>query len=128
MSPTKRNVSEAEMRILNVLWEHGPATAREVRERLLAKTKLAYSTVITLLQRLEIKGAVTHTKSERGKAFIFHPVMKPEQVRQRALASVIKHYFDNDPVPLFSTLVKTNPLSKEVIKQLRDILDEASGK
>ncbi|MBI1388463.1 MAG: MarR family transcriptional regulator [bacterium] len=127
MSPMKKNVSEAEMRILNVLWEHGPATAREVREQLKAKANLAYSTVITLLQRLEVKGAVTHTKSERGKAFVFHPVTKPEQVRERALGSLIKNYFDDDPVPLFSTLVRSKPLSEKEIKQLRSILEEAEA-
>jgi len=96
-------VTQAELEILDVLWQHGAGTARHVMEHL-SRKKVAYSTVITLLQRMEAKGAV---KSRKGD-----------------VKSLLKEYFQNDPLTVFSTLVETKKLKAEEIEQMRALLDE----
>ncbi|RJP26480.1 MAG: BlaI/MecI/CopY family transcriptional regulator [Candidatus Omnitrophota bacterium] len=118
------SVSEAEMEILRVLWERGPSTAKQVREHLPRRDDPAYSTVITLLQRMEAKGSVGHEKSGQGKAFVFHTLLKPEQVRKQAVRSLVKRYFENDPIPVFAALVESKKLSGDEIRQLQDMLDD----
>ena len=124
MTKKSINLSGAELEIMRVLWKLGPATAKDVQSRMPKGKDPAYSTVITLLQRMEAKGAVTHTKSGQGKAFVFHPALKPEQARKLALRTGVKRYFQNDPVPVFATLVENRKLKPDEIEQLRDILNK----
>ncbi len=124
MAKEQVNISEAEMEILQVLWEHGPITARQVLEKTPKGRNPAYSTIITLLQRMEAKGVVRHTRSDKGKAFVFHAEIKPEQVRKNAVRSLLKRYFQDDPLTVFSTLVRTQKLNAEEIQKLRAMLDE----
>ncbi len=121
--PQQIRVTQSELEILDVLWKYGPSTARQVLERLTRK-KVAYSTVITLLQRMEMKDAVTSRKADVGKAFVFEAAVKPQQVRKQAVKSLLKDYFQNDPLNVFSTLVETKKLKAEEIEQMRAMLDE----
>ncbi len=124
----KYRVSSAEMDILRILWENGPLTAKQVREKLPRHDEVAYSTVITTLQRMEAKGTVGHEKSGQGKSFLFSPQVKPEQVRKQAVRTLLHKYFDNDPIPVFATLVDTKKLKQNEIEQLKAMLDEISQK
>lgn len=121
------SVPSSELKVLNVLWENGPSTAREVWDRLQPTDQYAYSTVITLLRRLEEKGAVRHAKSNRGKAFIFHPILKREQARNRAVRAVMKRYFEDNPASLVAALVDSRNLTPEDIAELRALLDRAAN-
>lgn len=127
MNEKQKKLTDAELEILHILTRLKSATAQQVRENLPREKPVAYSTVITLLQRMEAKGYVTHGKGEKGKAFIFHPALPPDQVRRKAMQSLIDRYFENNPIPLFTTLVETRGLSRDEIDELRAMLDQIEG-
>ena len=121
----KKLLSDAEIQILQVLSRIGPATAHTVRENLTDGDKTAYSTVITLLQRMEAKGHVTHCKAEKGKAFLFEAKIDTGELRENAVQSLVLRHFHNNPIPLLTTLVETRGLTREEIRELRELLDRA---
>jgi len=120
-------LTDSEMELMDILWQQGPHTARQVMEKLSHK-QLAYSTIITLLQRMENKGALTSRKGDVGKALIFEPAVKPGQVQKQAVKSLLQRYFQNDPITVFSTLVETKKLKPGEIEQIRSMLDEMENR
>ncbi len=69
-------LTEAELRIMNVLWDRGSATVHEVLEALPAKPALAYNSVLTIIRILEKKGYVKHVKDKR--AHVYTPASRPQ--------------------------------------------------
>jgi predicted transcriptional regulator len=125
MKKEKPEMTPFELELMQVLWQKGPSTARQVQEYLSQDKKRAYTTVITMLQLMENKGLLRHTREPHlGKAFLFHPVVKPEQAQKSALKSILRNYFENDPLSVFATLVQTQKLKKDDIEQMKQMLDE----
>ncbi len=77
---------------LDALWQKPGATVRELREALLPVRPLAYTTVLTILDRLYAKNAVRRTK--RGKTFLYEPALDRQEACQQALRSMLDLYFD----------------------------------
>ncbi len=67
--PTRHAPTETELRLLKVLWQHGPSTARDVHERLPGGEAIGYTTVLKMLQVMEQKGLVTVDRRERSHVF-----------------------------------------------------------
>ncbi|HPA47329.1 MAG TPA: BlaI/MecI/CopY family transcriptional regulator [bacterium] len=121
----KQTPSVSEMEILDILCRLGTATVQDIRKALPKHRKLAHTTIITNLQRLEDKGLVAHEKSERGKAFVFSPTRPMEKVKRHLVSDFLNDYFGNDPIPLVSSLIQTKQITKKELEQLREILDAA---
>lgn len=98
----KTHLPELELECIKVLWDLGDLTVRGVRDRLLPRRPLAYTTVLTLLDRLARKGAVTRRKS--GRAHLYHPVYTRAEAREAALQRLLEHYFDGSPRQLIEHL------------------------
>ena len=114
--------SNRELEILKVLWEVGPASVREVRERLCPQGELAFNTVQTLLRIMEDKGLVTH--EARGRAFIYRPTYRREQAAARLLDRVFDGAMDQLVLSLLSA---RRPTAKE-LQDLERIIAEARRK
>ncbi|MFH1740333.1 MAG: BlaI/MecI/CopY family transcriptional regulator [bacterium] len=123
----KQTPSASEMEILEILARLGSAMVQEIREALPAHRKLAHTTVITALQRLEDKGLVEHRKAERGKAFIFSATKTLEKVRRHLVKDFVNNFFGNDPVPLVSSLIEARRITSKELRQLRKIVDDAES-
>lgn len=87
----RRDLPELELACMNVLWDAGELTVRGVRDRLAPSRRLAYTTVLTVLDRLSRKGAVNRRK--HGRAFHYEPAFSRSEARQVALSRLIDHYF-----------------------------------
>lgn len=85
------NLPELELECLKALWDEGELSVREVRDRLLPRRPLAYTTVLTVLDRLAQKGAVTRRKS--GRAHRYQAAVSRTVARDAALARLLEHYF-----------------------------------
>ena len=81
-----------ELECLRVLWTLGEGNVREVREQLLAKRPLAYTTVMTMLDRLARKQAVSRRKA--GRSFVYAPAISREDIRQLAVRDLVDTLFD----------------------------------
>ena len=91
-----------EMRAMKVLWSHGPATVGQVRDELEPTKPLAYTTVLTLLDRLARKGAVTRRK--KGRGYIYSPALRRETAIDLAIHRLLDDFFDNDREELVAFL------------------------
>jgi predicted transcriptional regulator len=123
MDSREPSVSEAELEVLKVLWEHDSGTVREINTRLQSQgRRWAYTTVQTLLQRLEAKGFVHSDKS--GSAHIYRAAVSREDLLSRRLRELADQFCDGTASPLIHALVGDNRLSAQEIQQLRRMLDE----
>ncbi len=119
-SPT---LTESELRLMNVLWDRGPSTVKDVLDALPADPPLAYTTILTTLRILEEKGYLDHEKD--GRAFLYKPRVPREQARQSALRHVLSRFFENSAEQLVSNLLKSEKLSSAEMKRLRKLVEEA---
>jgi predicted transcriptional regulator len=121
------NLTEAEQRLMEVLWEKGSATVAEVAESLPRKLDLAYNTVLTTLRILEEKGYVRHTKPKDGRKFLYTPVVSREQASHSALRHLLSRFFGNSAEALVLNLLDDEKLSPAERNRIRNLLkDEAS--
>ncbi len=109
-----------ELDIMNVLWEHGPATVAEVRERL--GDELAYTTVLTMLRILEDKGAIDH--EQEGRAYRYRPIVERDAARRHAVRRLLDGLFRGSTELLVTQLVRDRDLSEEDVERLREVLDQ----
>ncbi len=125
--PQRPPVSETELDVLKVLWEFGPGTVREVDQRLREqKHNWAYTTVLTLLQRLIIKGYVTSDKTD--VAHVFHAAVSREGMLRQRLKDLANQLCEGTSTPLVQALVENQPLSSDEIQYFRDLLDRLEKK
>lgn len=129
MPPQESDLSSAELEVLKTLWEGGPGTVREVMNRLHSRgRKVAYTTVLTFLTRLEQKRYVKSDKS--GMAYVYRPKVTREKVSKFRLKSLLEELYDGAAAPLVLQLVKDEKLTAEDISQLHQLiesLDKKSG-
>ena len=111
-------ISDTEFEVLKVLWQHGPGTVRELHDKL---RRWAYTTVQTLLTRLEKKGYVACDRS--GFAHVFRPVVSRDKLLRRRLSELAEQLSDGVVTPLVLALVEDHRFSPEEIEQFRQLLD-----
>jgi BlaI family transcriptional regulator, penicillinase repressor len=115
-------LSPAETQILRIVWQLGEATIQRVCDNLPKERNIVYATVQTLLRRLERKGYVSH-KAE-GKAYIFYPVAKRDDVINRTVGDFVDRLFGGDAFGLMMHLAKHSKLSGKDIERLGKIIKE----
>jgi len=113
-------LSGRELDVMNVLWERGSATVSEVLEEL--PDELAYTTVLTILQRLEDKGHVGH--DSEGKAHRYLPLLEREEVQDSAIQRMTRKLFRDSPRLLMTRLLGRGELSPDQLRELRTLLDQ----
>lgn len=118
-SPT---LTDAELRLMEVIWQKRSASAAEVLEAL-PDSELAYTTVLNTLRILETKGYLKHTKD--GKAFVYHPLVDRGQASRTAVQYLVSRFFGNSPGLLVSNLIKDEQLSKRDLQRLKKLIEES---
>jgi predicted transcriptional regulator len=109
-SPRRRllDLAPLELDCMNTLWPLGEATVREIRECLAARRPRAYTTIMTIMDRLARKGVVERVKV--GRAYVYRPRLSAEDARVQALGLVIDNFFGGSKEALLAQLGST-PLS-----------------
>jgi predicted transcriptional regulator len=120
------NLTEGEQRLMEVLWDQGPATVAEVAEALSKTLDLAYNTVLTTLRILDEKGYVRHTRPKDGRAFLYTPIVSREQASKSALRTLLSRFFSNSPEALVLNLLEDEKLTTKERERIRRLLKEAS--
>jgi predicted transcriptional regulator len=126
--PPRRSetLTEAELRVMNVLWEKGSATAQQVLEHLPEKLDLAYNSVLTTIRVLEKKGYLKHTKD--GRAHIYEPVIAREEASRSEVRHLVGRFFGNSHELLLLNLLEAQNLDADELKRLRQMLQVSEGK
>lgn len=113
-------LSGRELDVMNVLWERGSATVSEVLHEL--QDELAYTTVLTILRRLEEKGHVGHEAD--GKAHRYVPLVQREEAQDSAIQRITRKLFLDSPELLMGRLLRKGKLTEEQLHELRALVDQ----
>lgn len=116
-----RHVTKAELQLLQQMWKLGPASVRDIQQSLPAKARPAYTTVQTLIARLEEKRAVRRVRKE-GNALIFEAVFTQQAVHRRLIRDLLD-LFGGSAQPVVSHLIESGDLTladlRAIEKQLK---------
>jgi predicted transcriptional regulator len=118
-SPT---LTEAELRLMEVLWEKGPATVHQLLEALPGKPALAYNSVLTTIRILEKKSYVQHLKD--GRAHVYQPLVGREEATRSEVRNLLGRFFKNSHELLMLNLIQNQSLDGEELKRLREMLEQ----
>lgn len=119
-------LSNLEMQIMEILWEQGPSSIREIMERLSAKKRPAYTTVQTMVVRLEAKKALRRARKVAA-AHIFEAVIPREAARRRLIDDFLA-VFGGEPAPIMMHLVKAGKLTIDDIRAAEKHIREVQKK
>jgi BlaI family penicillinase repressor len=118
---SKVKLTPFELEIMNVLWELRKGSVREIQELLPAARRPAYTTVQTIVYRLEEKGALRRLR-KIGNAHIFEPVISRDQAHHRLISDLLE-LFGGSVRPLMAHLVETGKLTLQDIRELEKTLE-----
>jgi BlaI family transcriptional regulator, penicillinase repressor len=116
-------LTDAEARVMAVLWEASSATVGDVVVALKGTHAVSYSTVQTILRILETKGYVSHEKVAR--AFIYRPVVDARQARRRALRALVGRLFNGSPSLLVLNVLDDESLDPQELTRLKKLIEDA---
>ena len=116
-------LTDAEARIMAVLWENQNASVSDVVDALKKRHRVAYSTVQTMLRILETKGYVKHEKVAR--AFIYEPIIDERQARKSALRQLMGRLFNGSPSLLVLNVLDDERVAPDEIVRLKRLIAEA---
>ncbi len=119
----KIHLSDGEWKLMDRLWEDGPATITQLTHALEGDTGWSKHTIITMLSRLEAKGAVTH--HEEGRAKEYTPLLPRQQAEETATRHFLDKVYGGSLGLMMSALVDSRALTQEDIDQLSAILEQA---
>jgi BlaI family penicillinase repressor len=117
-----------EFKLLRILWKHRSLTAPQVLESYngQAKTKLAYTTVMTLLGRLTDKGVLTVSRDRQP--YLFSAAVTRDQMLRHRVREFVNVFFEGEPLDLAIRLVEDTPLSDESVDKLQSVLRERKSR
>jgi BlaI family transcriptional regulator, penicillinase repressor len=119
-SPT---LTEAELRLMEVLWEKGSATVHAILEALPLKPALAYNSVLTTIRILEKKGYVQHLKD--GRAHIYMPLVGREEATRFEIKNLVGRFFQNSHELLLLNILEDKSIGADELSRVRQLLDES---
>ena len=118
--------TDRELEILKVLWDRGEASVREVYETLReAGLPIVQNTVQAFLRTMEEKGLVTHRAE--GRTFVYQPVHRPEQTKQRLASRVLNRVFDGAIDQLVQSVLTAKKPTADELDRLERLLERAKG-
>ena len=119
-------LTEAELRIMNVLWDKGPATVHDVLNGLPAKPALAYNSVLTIIRILEKKGYVKHVKD--GRSFVYTPQVDRTNATRFEVRHLVSRFFGDSHELLVLNILEEKGIDDEELQRLRELLEGSNPK
>jgi predicted transcriptional regulator len=120
-------LTEAELRLMNILWRRGRATVAEVASELPKELGLAYNTVLTTMRILEAKGYLRHSKAKEARAFVYRPVVDRTRATRNAVRQLLGRFFGDSPEALVLNLLEDETLGETELKKIRELLKASKG-
>jgi BlaI family transcriptional regulator, penicillinase repressor len=119
-------LTKIELRIMEALWTAGASSVREIQEALPSKSRPAYTTVQTMVYRLEAKGAVRRVK-KIGNAHVFEAAISRDSAQRRLIDELLS-FFGGRTQPVMAHLIESGRLSIEDVKEAEKLLKKLSRK
>lgn len=121
-----RRLGDLQLRILQVLWKRGPASVSAVHAALGEETRLAYTTVATMLRKMEARGLVKHRAEFRR--FIYRAAVDSEAVTRSMLDDVVDRFFEGNLADMVSHLLASREVSPGELRRLEQLIIQKKKK
>jgi predicted transcriptional regulator len=120
---TLRDLSRRERQIMDILYQHGKASAAEVRERMAGAP--SYSAVRAMLRVLEEKGHIRH--EEQGTRYVYFPTMAREKAKRSVVKHLLETFFNGSAEQAVAALldVSANRLTREELERMSEMIERA---
>ena len=115
-------LTEAELRIMNVLWLRGSGTVQQVLDSIIEKPVLAYNSVLTTIRVLEKKGYLKHLKD--GRAHVYTPLVGQKEATRSEIRHLVGRFFKDSREQLVLNLLEDEGFEPEEIGRLREMLTQ----
>ncbi len=115
-------LTEAELRIMNVLWGKGSGTVQQVLDSITETPTLAYNSVLTTIRVLERKGYVKHLTD--GRAHVYTPLVGQEEATRSEIRRLVSRFFKDSHEQLVLNLLEDRGIGEEEIVRLREMLGQ----
>ena len=123
MPPSKSvTLTEAELRLMDVLWLKGPSTVQQVLEALPKRAHLAYNSVLTTIRILEQKGYLKHVKD--GRAHVYRPLVARADASRSEIRHLAHRFFDNSHEMLALNILEDRGIDADELQRLRQLLEQ----
>ena len=119
-------LTEAELRIMNVLWEMGSGTVQQVLDSITQTPTLAYNSILTTIRVLERKGYLKHLKD--GRAHVYTPLVGQQEAKRSEIRHLVSRFFKNSQEQLVLNLLEDQGVEQEEIDRLREMLIQRDAK
>ena len=119
-------LTEAELRIMNVLWLKGFGTVQLILDSLSHKPTLAYNSVLTTVRVLERKGYIKHSKD--GRAHVYAPLVGREDATRSEISHLVGRFFKNSHEQLILNILEDKGIEAEELDRLREMLERSGAK
>ncbi len=126
MLTRKPVLTAQELEIMKVVWRSGSSTVRGVYETLLERRKIAYTTVMTMMNILEQKGYLK--KSQKDRAFVYQATKPQKQVIRGMVREFVDRVFNGSAEPLLLHLVEDRHVSEQDLEEIRLMMRDTAGK
>ena len=123
--PRHPKPTTAELQILHVLWRRGPSTVNQIQPELERGDRVAYTTVLKLLQIMFEKGLVRRDKTRRPH--VFRAAVAEAQVKRRFVTDLLEQVFEGSASRVAMQALSVTRATRDDIRQLRELLDEIEG-
>jgi len=114
-------LTEAELRLMDVLWSNGPSTVQHVLDALPQKPALAYNSVLTTIRILEKKGYLKHIKD--GRAHVYTPLVPREEASRSEIRRLVSRFFHDSHELLVLNILEDRGIDREELQHLRELLE-----
>lgn len=127
MKNSKQNKpTESEMGILQVLWEQGPSTVREVHDILSEKKEAGYTTTLKLMQIMNEKGLLN--RNDESRSHIYSAAVKQQSIQKQLVSKMIDGLFKGSSASLVMHALGNHRASKEEIREIKKYLNEIENR
>jgi predicted transcriptional regulator len=114
-------LGELQRAVMDVVWERREASVHDVRDALSTRKELAYTTILTTLQKLEKAGWLTHRNA--GRSYVYLPARSREQAGAGSVKRFLTQVFEGDAVAMFQHLIREGDLSEDDLHEIRKMIE-----
>jgi predicted transcriptional regulator len=120
------SLTDLQLAIVRILWEHGESTVVEVQESLAPERRLAQTTVATILTRLEKRRIVAH--EPKGRLFVYRALVTEPQVRRSMVSDLTDLLFDGSPAALITHLLSEKEIGAGDLDEVKRLIQQAEAR
>ena len=120
--PSEIRLGRLELQIMNIVWDKQKATVHDVKDAISRGRKPAYTTILTMMRKLEAKGYLKHEVDDR--TYVYQATISQRAVRQGVLGDLVDRLFEGSPSLLLSSLVEQDRVTEEEMREIRKLVQK----